>query len=78
VRKYLFDNRWVFGTGDQLDGTGIFVASISLLEGPQLAGSSYTQYQKLKFRYPLESGYRICQFLNIVYNGFRPIPDSEK
>jgi hypothetical protein len=39
VRKYLFDNRWVFDTGDQLDGTGIFVASISLLEGPQLAES---------------------------------------
>jgi hypothetical protein len=35
VRKYLFDNRWVFDTGDQLDGTGIFAASISLLEGPQ-------------------------------------------
>jgi len=40
VRKYLFDNRWVFDTGDQLDGTGIFAASISLLEGPQLAVSS--------------------------------------
>lgn len=24
------------------------------------------------FRYPLESGYRICQFLNIVYNCYRP------
>jgi hypothetical protein len=45
VRKYLFDNRWVFDTGDQLDGTGIFVASISLLEGPQLAvsGSAWEQ-----------------------------------
>lgn len=39
MRKYLFDNRWVFDTGDQLDGTGIFAASISLLEGPQLAYS---------------------------------------
>jgi len=40
-----------------------------------LAGSSYTQYKSLKFRFSAESGYRICLFLNIVYNCFRPIAD---
>jgi hypothetical protein len=39
-----------------------------------MAGSRYTQNQKLKFRFSTESGYRICQFLNIVYNGLRPAP----
>ncbi len=73
MSEYLADHQRVFDTGDHIDGTATFGASTSLCEGLQLAGSSYTQCQKSKFRLSTESGYRISQISIIAYGSYRPI-----
>jgi hypothetical protein len=51
-------------------GKPLFVITIEL---PLLAGSSYTQWQKSKFRYPLQSGRSLDVNFNNLKDCFRPI-----
>jgi hypothetical protein len=78
MSEYLLNNYRVFNAGNYLDETCAIATFISLLEGPQLAGSSYWRCLISSFLNSCFCSKSGLSHQSIVYSSFRPKADLRK